>query len=86
MGGVFGIWNWMKGNKKCPNCGSYDTHVWHENVVLQKQLWKTDFAFPRNEHGVRPQSLFNETYIHVYSKCNDCTHMFVSTDFKTQRA
>ena len=86
MGGLFGIWNWMKGNKKCPNCGSYDTEVKKEELAHQRQVWMSDYNYPRNSNFVRPQSVFNEVYITMYCKCNDCYNDFIDCDVKTQRA
>jgi|LakMenE18May11ns_1017448.scaffolds.fasta_scaffold9898699_6 hypothetical protein len=86
MGGLLGVWNWATGKKKCKECGSYDTKQIDSFVSKETQKWQTDWAFPRDANNVRPQSLFTDSVVHVYSKCNDCDYFFVDIDIKTRRS
>ena len=80
-----GIWNWLKGNAKCPRCGFYDTAVYNEEILDVRQAWGTDTDAPPGR-GPRPQAVFNYIAMKYYCNCNNCKYKFYYNDVIKRRA
>jgi DNA repair exonuclease SbcCD ATPase subunit len=83
-GVLSGIWNWLLGKSKCPQCGTRHGREESSRLVDRWQEVMTDYA--RVQGNYWPQAVYNVSLICGQMRCDACGYRWKQTYSECVRA
>lgn len=83
-GVLSGIWNWLIGKSKCPQCGTRDGREESRELLDRWQEVMTDYSQAQGSY--RPQAVYNVRAVRGHIHCEGCGHRWTQAYTESFRA